>query len=82
MAVLSRGSGNLGFSCTVPVPAYRVVVMSVAWDQGPVFRKCRQLFGPGDQFYVFGVCFQNQSINDFKNDKMKLSVNEAKLTGW
>ena len=32
---------------------------------------------------VFRVCIQNQSINNLKNDKMKLSVNEVKLrTGW
>ena len=32
-------------------------------------------------FYVGCVCIQDQSINNAKNDTMKLSVNDAKLTG-
>ena len=31
--------------------------------------------------YVCRVYIQDQTFNDFENDPMKLSVNEAKLTG-
>ena len=41
-------------------------------QQGPVYKKL---------FYVCRVCIQDQSFNNFENDTMKLSVNEAKLTG-
>jgi len=33
------------------------------------------------RFYVYRVCIQDQSFNNFENDSMKLSVKEAKLTG-
>ena len=45
--------------------------------KGP-FLESRQLSGPGKLFYV---CIQDQRFNNFENDTMKLSVNEAKLTG-
>ena len=32
-------------------------------------------------FYVCLVYIQDQSFNNFENDTMKVSVNEAKLTG-
>ena len=43
------------------------------------FEQC--LFGPGKLFCVCCVFIQEQSFNNFENNKMKLSVNEAKLTG-
>ena len=33
------------------------------------------------RFYVYRVCIQDQSFNNFENDSMKLSVKEEKLTG-
>ena len=38
------------------------------------------LFGHEKLFYVCCVCIHDQSFNNFDNDTMKLSVNEAKLT--
>ena len=35
----------------------------------------------GKQFCVSVVCIQDQSLNNFENDTIKLSVNEAELTG-
>ena len=49
---------------------------------GPVFRKSRQLFDPGCPGKLLLVCrvyIQGQSSNNFENNKMKLSVNEAKF---
>ena len=51
---------------------------------------CCVRFGGGVQtdattpnnFGTCSVCFQNQSLNNFENDTMKVSVNEAKLTGF
>ena len=37
--------------------------------------------GPEKLFNVCRVFIQDQSFNNFENDTMKLSVNEAKLTG-
>ena len=34
-----------------------------------------------ERFYVYRVCIQDQSFNNFENDSMELSVKEAKLTG-
>ena len=48
----------------------------------PVCRKSRKLLGLGKLFHVYRVCIQDQSFNNFENDKMKLSFNEAKLTGF
>ena len=36
---------------------------------------------PGKLFCVCRIYIQDQSFNNFDNDTMKLSVNEAKLTG-
>ena len=33
------------------------------------------------RFYVYGVCLQDQTLNNFESDSMKLPVKEAKLTG-
>ena len=41
--------------------------------EGPV--RCSGLI------FVRRICIQDQSFNNFYNDTMKLSVNEAKLTG-
>ena len=30
---------------------------------------------------VFRVCFQDRSFNNFENDMIKLTVNEAEMTG-
>ena len=35
-----------------------------------------------NNFGTCSVCFQNQSLNNFENDTMKVSVNKAKLTGF
>ena len=35
-----------------------------------------KLFGPGKLFYVCQVYIQDQSCNNFVNDKVKLSINE------
>ena len=39
------------------------------------------LFRPGKLLCVCRVHIQDQSFNNFENNRMKLSVNEAKLTG-
>ena len=44
-------------------------------------QKSLWLFGPVKPFYVYSVRIQDQSFNNFENGKMKLSVDEAKLTG-
>ena len=49
-------------------------------QRGPVFRKSRQLFEPGKLLCVCRVYIQGQSFNNFENNKMKLSVNEAKFS--
>jgi len=36
---------------------------------------------PKSYFFVCCIYIQEQSFNNFDNDTMKLSVNEAKLTG-
>ena len=46
--------------------------------QEPVSGKSRKPFGPEK---LFRVCNQDQGSNNFENDIIKLSVNEAKLTG-
>ena len=38
-------------------------------------------FRPRKLLYVYRVYNEDQSFNNFENDTMKLSVNEAKLTG-
>ena len=48
---------------------------------GPVSWKFRELLGPEKLFCVCRIYIQDQSFNNFDNDTMKLSVNEAKLTG-
>ena len=37
--------------------------------------------GPGKLLCVCCIYIQDQSLNNFDNDTMKLSVNEAKFTG-
>ena len=39
------------------------------------------MFVPGNLSYVFHVYIQDQCVNCFENNTMKLSINEAKLTG-
>ena len=48
---------------------------------GPVSRKSRERFGPGNLFCVRHVPIHDQSFNNFENDAIKLSVNKAKLAG-
>ena len=49
---------------------------------GACFSKVSITFRARKLFYVCRVCVQDQSFNNFENDTiMKLSVNEAKLTG-
>ena len=53
---------------------------TVPRDQGPVSPKSRNFSGP-KAVYVFCVCIQDRSFNNFENDTMKLSPYEAKFTG-
>ena len=46
-----------------------------------MFEKETRTSRSGKAVYVCRVCFQDQSFNNCENDTMKLSVNEAKLTG-
>ena len=39
----------------------------------------RYFFGLGKMFYVCRVCIHDHSFNDFENDTMTLSYNEAKI---
>ena len=49
-------------------------------DQEPVSWKFQELFGPAKLFCVHRIYIQDQSFNNFDNDAVKLSVNEAKWT--
>ena len=50
----------------------------VAWS---LFLESPRIFsGPKKMLYICCVCIQDHSFNNFENT-MKLSVNEAKLTG-
>ena len=48
---------------------------------GDCFSKVSVTFRAGKLFFVCCVCIQDQSFNNFENNTIKLSVNEAKLTG-
>ena len=50
-------------------------------NQGNVSQKSWHLFGPEKLFRVGRVCIQDQGSNKFENDTIKLSFNEAKLSG-
>ena len=45
------------------------------------FSKVLVTFRARKAVFVCLVCIQDQGIDDFKNDHMKLSIDEAKLTG-
>ena len=45
------------------------------------FSKVPVTFAPGKLFYVCRVCIQDQSFNNIENERIRLLVNEAKLTG-
>jgi len=47
---------------------------------GPFLERPANFSGPEKLFYVCRVCNQDQSFNNFENDALKQSVNEAKLT--
>ena len=48
----------------------------------PVWARFSKLSGPKAALYVCRICNKEQSFNNyFENGTMKLSVNEAKLTG-
>ena len=50
--------------------------------RGPFLKTPDNLFGPEKLFYVCRVCNQaDQSFNNLENDTIKVSVNEAELTG-
>ena len=49
----------------------------VAWS---LFLESPRIFSGPKNFYICCVCIQDHSFNNFENT-MKLSVNEAKLTG-
>ena len=53
-------------------------VCFVSW--GPFLKSIGNFSGP-ESCFVCLVCIQDQGIDDFKNDHMKLSIDEAKLTG-
>ena len=48
---------------------------------GTRFSKVPVTFKARNTVYVCHVCIRDQSFNNFENDTMKLSANEAKLTG-
>ena len=48
---------------------------------GPRFSKVLVTFRARKAVFVCPVCIQDQGIDDFKNDHMKLPIDEAKLTG-
>ena len=54
------------------------VAVTILW--GPFLESLDNFSGPKSAF-VFTVFAWDQSFNNFENDTMKLSVNEAKLTG-
>ena len=54
------------------------VAVTIFW--GPFLESLDNFSGPKSAF-VFTVFAWDQSFNNFENDTMKLSVNEAKLTG-
>ena len=47
---------------------------------GPFLESADNIPGPKTS-YVCRVCIHDQSFNNFENDTIKVSVNEAKLTG-
>ena len=49
--------------------------------RGARFSKVLVTFRARKVVFVCLVCIQDQGIDDFKNDHMKLSIDEAKLTG-
>ena len=49
--------------------------------RGARFSKVLVTFRALKAVFVCLVCIQDQDIDDFKNDHMKLSIDEAKLTG-
>ena len=72
--IAARGKADRELSTTV------VLIMSL--EPGTPFSKIPVTFPVRKAaFFIFcRVCFQDQSNNDLKNDTMKLSVNETKLT--
>ena len=56
-----------------------ILNLRMKWLLGPVSRKSRERFGPEKMFYVSRDCIQYQSFNNFENDTVNLSVNEANL---
>ena len=62
-------------------PIDSVIDLLNNWDQRPVSRKSRELFGLGELFCVCCIYTQDPTFNNFNNDTMKLSVNKANLTG-
>ena len=48
---------------------------------GARFSKVLIVFRARKAFYVYRLCSQDQSFNNFENDTMKVLVNEALLTG-
>ena len=55
--------------------------MSLSLKTVWIFRGQGQVFFESPDHYVSRVCIQDQIFNNFENDTMKVSVNEAKLTG-
>ena len=55
--------------------------MSLSLKTVWIFRGQGQVFFESPDHYVCRVRIQHQIFNNFENDTMKVSVNEAKLTG-
>ena len=80
--------GGLPFAPVVGLVGYRQWWISRATKWQPKLASKNALVSrdpflesPEKLFYVCSVCLQYQSFNNFENDTMKVSVNEAKLTG-
>ena len=61
---------------------FSLIVVVRVTGRGPYLESPGNFSGPGKLFFVCRVCIQDQSFNNFENGTMKLSLNEAKLTGF
>ena len=50
--------------------------------RGPLLESPDNFSGPNSCFMFCRVCIQDESFNNFDNNEVKLSVNEAKLPGF
>ena len=61
---------------------FSLIVVVRVTGRGPYLESPGNFSGDGKLFFVCRVCIQDQSFNNFENGTMKLSLNEAKLTGF